>query len=868
MSKTETPQQRHRIAKVSLAAMIAAGTAAAPVITAFAAESDQASEPEKNVVKQTVKEQAKAALDEAVKGEQAAKVAMDAAKAEMDQAQANADALRAAAAESQAIMDTAETKSDETLVSAAEESAEQARAAAEEEAAKQKAYEDAKADHEEKSKAAKKAEQAVKDAEAEQQKAQQAFEAAGGGEELQKAMDAKGDADAKLNAANKALEQAKTELATAEKALSDAQGASDASAAALEAAKSGLAAAEQAVPAAEAELAKAQKDLADAEAGKETEQIKAQKAVVAQKDQQDKQSAADAANKAYGDAVSKRDGAKGDLEKAQQAKSDADAKFAAAKTAKEAADADLKASNEALKTAKEAYESTLAWQEQAKKNGSLGFFESMGSDLAASFLKNPEKMSGVADTYTNLGASHDATDLGNMKKALETMSKINQIRKDVGMQELEVTDSIMAIGQIQANYAANKGNHMGLAPGYNLNTVMAVGENLAWNYLDPYLGWYDQEKAVFDKAVKALYGKTGLVGQAANDFYGQNHEKIDEWVANYQSSTDPYAQIGHYLAIINPVNTVYGCGYNGMNITNEQAFSGDWYASKTGEMLYSSDSYYKRFMQYYDKVYAAPDRSALTAAENDQAAKKQAADRANGSYSAAATAQADAESAQTAAAKAYQGSIDAANEAQAKRDAAQSALNLANGALADAQAADKAKLKARAAQQRADNLAQFNVLQNRKDAFFNGIQDEWVIENEPALVDAVNEQRRIYAEAKARLGAFAKDLETALPDLSAKKAKHADATAAYNKASLATLEAQQEYDGILAAEKKAAEDAAQAEKLANAKHAKRDEVALNNDARLVQTGDGSLLVMVGGAAVASVGVGLLANRKRKASSRD
>ncbi len=1081
MSKTETPQQRHRIAKVSLAAMVAAGSAATPAITAFAAESDQAPEPEKKVVKQTVKEQAKAVLDEAVKAEQAAKDAMDAAKAEMDQAQEKADALRAAAAEAQATMDAAETKSDEILKSAAEESAEQAKVAAAEEAAKQKAYLDVKAEFDKKAEAVKAAEQAVKDAQAEQEKAQNNYEAAGGDTELKAAAEAKDKASADLDAASKALSEAQSAFDKAQADLDTAQKKVNSTNAALEAAKSELAAAEAAVPAAEAELAKAQKDLADAEAGKETEQIKAQKAVVAQKqseleaanadkafkqsaletaraadeaaaagmaaaksahdsaaaslaaaekDQQDKQSAADAANKAYGDAVAKRDGAKGDLEKAQQAKSDADEKLAAAKTAKEA------------------YESTLAWQEQAKRNGSLGFFESMGSDLAASFLKDPEKMSGVADTNTKLGASYDATDLGNMKKALETMSKINQIRKDVGMQQLEVTDSIMAIGQIQANYAAKKGNHMGLAPGYNLNTVMAVGENLAWGYPDPFVGWYDQEKAVFDKAVKELYGKTGLAGQAANDFYGENHEKIDEWVASYQATTDPYAQIGHYLAIINPVNTVYGCGYNGMNVTNEQAFSGDWYAPKTGEVLYSSDFYYQRFMQYYNKVYAAPDRSALTAAENDQAAKQQAADKANGAYSAAVTAQADAEGAQTAAAKAYQGSIDAANAAQTKRDAAQSALNLADillqkaqtnfdaakaefdakssaaagakqaqqeaqeefneaektariasseyeteskkldsmqgdrvaaaraqlaaaqqkkdesdknlaaaqkdkadaeakandadvalgeasdamtaagaalsaakddqakkksdadaayarydsirvlddantaaaGKVADAvatkdaaaeaaarakdardfalDAADRAKLKARAAQQCADHLAQFNVLQNRTDAFFNGIQDEWVIENEPALVDAVSEQRRIYAEAKAKLGVFARDLETALPDLSAKKAKHADATAAYNKASLATLGAQQEYDRILAAEKEAAEDAAQAEKLANAKHAKRDEAALNNDAKLVQTSDGSLLVMVGGAAVASVGAGLLANRKRKASSRD
>ena len=668
----------------------------------------------------------------------------------------------------------------------------------------------------------------------------------------------------------------------------------------------------------------------------------------------------------------------------------------------------------------------------------------MGSGLAASFLKDPEKMSGVADTYTNLGASYDATDLGNMKKALETMSKINQIRKDVGMQELEVTDSIMAIGQIQANYAANKGNHMGLAPGYNLNTVMAVGENLAWNYLDPYLGWYDQEKAVFDKAVKALYGKEGLKGQSASDFYDANYVKIDEWVANYQASTDPYAQIGHYLAIINPVNTVYGCGYNGMNITNEQAFSGDWYASKTGEMLYSSDSYYQRFMQYYDKVYAAPDRSALTAAENDQTAKQKAADKAGGAYSAAASAQASAESAQTAAAKAYQGSIDAADEAQAKRDAAKSALDLSNGALADARAAekaaaseleakslaassakathekalgeleqataraeqaqsaydeadaaltemqddmvkaakaqlkaaqakkdaadadlekakeaneaaeaqaaetatalanaraaeeqaknahdaavadqeqkqeaadaaeaaykpiraladarnaandkedaaiagkaqadaaldaadkaeqaaldaaDKAKLKARAAALRAGHLAPYKEKANRDAAFENGIQDEWVFENEDALVNAVENWRGIHAKNLVKLDEANKGLEDALPELAAKQAKYADATAAYNKASLTALAAQQEYDRILEAEKAAAEEAAQAEKLANAKHAKKEPAAYGDGATLVQTGDGGLVLMMGGVAVASLGAGLIANRKRKA----
>ena len=62
--KNET--KKHRLARMSLAAMIAAGTAASPAISAFAAEEGQAPEPEpaKKDAKQTVKEQAKAALEE------------------------------------------------------------------------------------------------------------------------------------------------------------------------------------------------------------------------------------------------------------------------------------------------------------------------------------------------------------------------------------------------------------------------------------------------------------------------------------------------------------------------------------------------------------------------------------------------------------------------------------------------------------------------------------------------------------------------------------------------------------------------------------------------------------------------------------
>lgn len=83
-----------------------------------------------------------------------------------------------------------------------------------------------------------------------------------------------------------------------------------------------------------------------------------------------------------------------------------------------------------------------------------------------------------------------------MKKAIERMSKINDLRESEGLAPLSVTDTLMAISQIQANYAVKCRNHAGNAQDSEGNYLckFKVGENLAWGASDPFIYWFDKEK--------------------------------------------------------------------------------------------------------------------------------------------------------------------------------------------------------------------------------------------------------------------------------------------------------------------------------------------------------------------------------------
>ena len=115
----------------------------------------------------------------------------------------------------------------------------------------------------------------------------------------------------------------------------------------------------------------------------------------------------------------------------------------------------------------------------------------------------------------------------------------------------------MAIAEYDTNASAYAMDHIG---------VFNVGENLAWgpSFWDPFDGWYTQEKADFDQG--------------------------------------NYANVGHYLNIIDDSYTITGFAVNQKSAygnTYGQVFSGMELESD----CFSVDDYCGFFMLYYNAVY-------------------------------------------------------------------------------------------------------------------------------------------------------------------------------------------------------------------------------------------------------------------------
>ena len=239
---------------------------------------------------------------------------------------------------------------------------------------------------------------------------------------------------------------------------------------------------------------------------------------------------------------------------------------------------------------------------------------------------------------------------------------------------------------------------------------------------------------------------------------------------------------------------------------------------------------------------------ALAAAGSDVAAGSRAADAAHAAFEpissardaagAAESALADAKAAERAAADAEQSAADALKQAEKQADDAAAAL--------------------RKASERADGLSIFGTADARAKAFAEGISDAWVAENERGLVSTVESLRAAYAKAAADKQASLEAYQAMQPELSEKKAAYEAARAAHAKATAELEKAQKGYDDIVAAERAEAETQA---KIANAKHAKAPQAA-DQQATLVQTGDGDLILVIGGVAACSLGAAAISARRK------
>ena len=268
--------------------------------------------------------------------------------------------------------------------------------------------------------------------------------------------------------------------------------------------------------------------------------------------------------------------ARADLVAAEAAKADADADAAAAAAAVSSAQSAYDAADAALDAAK----AELAQYQEKAKLGALGFYQELGATTAVKYLSDPERWfneqyraGGVGTDPNNLNDPKSATSLDNMKLALETMAKVNDIRAANGLKELGISSAMMAAGQINLNYS--------ITPKTFSHAPSNIGgaENIAWGLSDPFVGWYDSEKTLYDKDME--------------DGQLDNPEKV-----------------GHYLNILEPGFNFYGCAQVGSATLQE--FTGT-YANELkrvyGEDPYTAKEYYDLFMAYYNKVKGNVDRS-------------------------------------------------------------------------------------------------------------------------------------------------------------------------------------------------------------------------------------------------------------------
>ena len=225
------------------------------------------------------------------------------------------------------------------------------------------------------------------------------------------------------------------------------------------------------------------------------------------------------------------------------------------------------------------YNSTSSPLEQAKKNladfeskyatelsrltaGSKGYFESLGcSEDVLSVFKVDDSYQGEVAGYTHMGQAGDATSLENMKASIPYLRECNEIRKKDGLPELSVSMFMMAIAQVNANYAQVAGNH---------SSAYGTCENLAWGYgeagtgASPFRGWYDYEKKQYDAG---------------------NHK---------------FSEVGHYLNIVHPANTITGFALQKVNGVYAQEFCEP--NSFVKDVILSVDEFETSFDNYYDNL--------------------------------------------------------------------------------------------------------------------------------------------------------------------------------------------------------------------------------------------------------------------------
>lgn len=225
--------------------------------------------------------------------------------------------------------------------------------------------------------------------------------------------------------------------------------------------------------------------------------------------------------------------------------------------------------------------------------GSKGFFEAYGYTNA---LKVLEENSVEIGKYTEVGAENDATSLANFKKAIAMVKTGNALRitddNFKGLNPLKVSAEMFAISQVQVNQMAKTE--------YGHTKLYRVSENAAVEYEDPFVGWYTEEKAVYDYLQKKGWDINDIRDSQGNYI---DLDKANEIVEALNFPDIRWVQVGHYTNMLNSKYNVTGTAWiegktsNGYSRNSNQVFY-----RLDADSLLTIDEFESQFNEYYDSL--------------------------------------------------------------------------------------------------------------------------------------------------------------------------------------------------------------------------------------------------------------------------
>ena len=634
------------------------------------------------------------------------------------------------------------------------------------------------------------AQSAVKEAEAGKAgadaAARSAADAAGQADaELQSAEDLKnGTVDIKDTAQYKEAQKAKDAMDKAAEAADIAARDADKAAAdlskagaAVDAAEKELDLAAEALNNRESELSEAEKEKKNADTAREKARESYDKAAAEAADADAAVFEAEKAVKEATDGVKTAEEAKSIADKAVKEAEDAVA--AAKKAAEAAADTDIAAAEKdaaGKRSATESAQEALDAADEKYKQGTLGLINWM---LKKNGLTN-EQMRDLTDARNVLekaseedfskwvggddtglpeerggkvvviGDEKDATNLENLFKSIEIMKKINELRAtdDNFTGDMQRSDSytnfyFMATAEAGAMRGAGLRRH---------SSLTTSCENLAFGLSDPTVGWYNREKAVFDR----IKGELGITEITSWDDVQRVEEEAER----------RGAEVGHYTNLFWAADQVMGVGYTQYRSTScYNASKASNYTNNRynqASHIYTVPEFEMLALEYYFTVNKSSCEDALKSANTEQSeAERRLQDLIDNKDAVVGLA--------------IQNEKAVLESRESEADAAAQALTEARNALADA---EKASQGVQAVKLSADQALQSALTVMNKAADESRTADTGYVLAEKARDDA----KKSMEEAGSALKKAIADKNTAASVLEDKKAALTDANAALRDA--------------------------------------------------------------------------------------